>query len=100
MNSSHRRKSAFNLGAVAVQVGTAFINSMESKAIPSYKQLFENQPAATYLTSAFSGRWARGFRNELMDLIENSGTPTLPYPWQAVLTSNVRKLAEENNDKE
>ena len=94
-------KAAFELGAIAVQIGTAFIGTEESEAIPSYKRRLETaKDTDTTLTRAFSGRWARGFRNEMMNEIEQSGIPIPPYPLQNSLTAKLRKLAQQADDSE
>ena len=94
-------KAAFELGAMAVQIGTAFIGSIESEAIPSYQKMLDKATGTdTALTRAFSGRWARGIRNELMNEIEESGIPIPPYPIQNSLTAKLRKLAQQNNDSQ
>ncbi|HEY1038987.1 MAG TPA: nitronate monooxygenase [Bacteroidia bacterium] len=92
-------RAAFDLGAVAVQIGTAFIGTEESIAIYSYKQRLETaKDTDSSITRAFSGRWARGLRNEMMREIENSGIAIPPYPIMNSLTATFRKLAQQNND--
>jgi nitronate monooxygenase len=99
INSASAIKAAFDLGAVAVQMGTAFISTEESLAITSYRAKLEQaKDTDTVLTRAFSGRWARGIRNEMMREIEQSGIPIPPYPLQNSLTTKLRKLAQQNND--
>lgn len=99
--SAQTIKAAFDLGAVGVQIGTAFIGTDESLAIPSYKaRLKEAKDTHTVLTKAFSGRWARGIKNELMREIEQSGIPIPPYPVQNSFIAKLRKLAQQNNDPE
>ena len=94
-------RAAFELGAVGVQIGTAFIGTAESLAIPSYKaRLTEAKDTDTVLTKAFSGRWARGIRNEVISAIEQSGISIPPYPVQNSLMAKIRKLAQQNNDHE
>ncbi len=101
INNAQTIKAAFELGADAVQIGTAFIGTEESEAIASYKQrLEEAKDTDTILTRAFSGRWARGIPNEMMNLIEQAGIPIPFYPWQNSLTAKLRKLAQQNNDSE
>jgi nitronate monooxygenase len=101
INSAHTIKAAFQLGADAVQIGTAFIGTDESVAIASYKQKLENaKDTDTVLTKAFSGRWARGFRNDMMNELEQSNIPLLPYPLQNGLIAKFRKLAQQQNDSE
>lgn len=101
INDAQTIKAAFELGAVAVQIGTAFMDTEESEAIPSYKKRLANaKDSDTSLTKAFTGRWARGIRNEMMQEIEASGIPIPPYPVQNSLTAKFRKLAQRNNDSE
>jgi len=99
INNAQTMKAAFELGAVGVQVGTAFIATEESEAIPCYKKRLEAvKDSGTTLTRAFTGRWARGIRNELMEEIENAGIPIPPYPFQNSLTAKLRKLAQQAGD--
>lgn len=92
-------KAAFDLGAAAVQAGTVFIGTDESEAIPSYKSRLEAaKDTDSALTRAFSGRWARGFRNEMMAQVEASGVSIPPYPLQNSLTAKLRKLAQQADD--
>jgi nitronate monooxygenase len=101
INSAKTIKAAFELGADGVQIGTAFIRTKESQAIASYKAKLNNaKDTDTVLTRAFSGRWARGIRNEMMHEIEQAGIPIPPYPFQNSLTAELRKLAQQNNDGE
>lgn len=94
-------KAAFALGASGVQIGTAFIGTTESVAIRPYQEMLERATDTdTVLTKAFSGRWARGFSNELIKAIEESGIPIPPYPVQNSLTTKLRKLAQQNNDSQ
>lgn len=92
-------RAAFELGADAVQIGTAFIGTKESDAIPSYKdRLNTAKDTDSALTRAFSGRWARGIQNEMLREIEKAGIPIPPYPLQNSLTAKFRKLAQQSND--
>ena len=101
INNAQTLKAAFELGAMAVQIGTAFIGTIESEAISSYQKLLDKATGTdTALTKSFSGKWARGFRNEFMKEIETSGVPIPPYPIQNSLTSKFRKLAQQANDNQ
>jgi nitronate monooxygenase len=101
INSGKGIKAVLDMGAVAAQIGTAFIDTKESEAIPSYKQrLGESIDTDSSLTRAFSGRWARGLRNTLMREIERANIPIPPYPFQNSLTGRLRKLAQQNNDSD
>ncbi len=94
-------RSAFELGADGVQIGTAFIGTRESSAVASYKdRVTKAKDTDTALTKAFSGRWARGLRNRLMQEIEQAGIPVLPYPLQNGLIAKFRKVAQQHNDSD
>lgn len=101
INNPETIKAAFTLGANAIQVGSAFIATKESKAILSYQnRLSYIKDTDTILTRAFSGRWARGIKNEFIEALQNSGLKIPPYPIQNSLTEKFRKLAQQNNDCE
>jgi nitronate monooxygenase len=101
INSAKTIKAAFDLGALAIQVGSAFVGTEESIAVPSYKKKIEtSKDTDTVLTRAFSGRWARGIRNEMMTEIENAGIFIPPYPVQNSLTTKLRRLAQQADDGE
>ncbi|MGL4305383.1 MAG: NAD(P)H-dependent flavin oxidoreductase [Mycobacteriaceae bacterium] len=61
--------SALSQGAVAVQMGTAFIVCPESDAPEAHKKAILSD-APTAVTRAFSGRKARGIRNKFMDTFD------------------------------
>lgn len=101
INSSRAIEAVLDMGAVAAQVGTAFIGTSESEAIASYKQrVSQSNDSDSSLTRAFSGRWARGLRNTMMNEIENANITIPPYPFQNSLTGKLRKLAQQHNDAE
>ena len=57
--------AALNLGAKAVQMGTAFLTCEESGAHPVHKEaILHAKDEDTTLTRAFSGKWARGIQNK------------------------------------
>lgn len=86
-------------GVSAVQVGTPFIPTAESAAIAAYKQrVTENPGNTTALTRAFSGRWARGIPNRMMQALEQVEIDIPPYPYQNSLTGLFRKMAQQQND--
>jgi nitronate monooxygenase len=93
--------AVLTLGAVAAQVGTAFIASDESSAIPAYKEAIQQaSDTDSVLTRAFSGRWARGLRNKMMAEIENSNIAIPPYPIHNSLTGKLRAAAQQQNNKD
>ena len=74
--------AALALGAVAAQMGTAFILCPETDADESYRKVLEG-PAAfhTRMTDLVSGRPARCLANRFTGLGDSAGIPPLPdYP--------------------
>ena len=101
INDGKTINAAFALGASAAQIGTAFITSEESLAIPAYKKALSNYTDTdTLLTQTFSGRWARGIRNIFMDKIEKSGLVIPDYPVQNSLTGPIRSAAQKNDNNQ
>ena len=79
-------------GAVAAQLGTAFLLCPECGAPAPYKQaLMAARGDLTVITRAFSGRPARGLRNKFIDMAD--GVPILPFRQQNDLTRPMRNEA-------
>jgi nitronate monooxygenase len=77
---------------VAAQLGTAFLPCPESGAPAAYKRmLLAAQGDQTVITSVYSGRAARGLRNEFIDMAQ--GVPILPFRQQNDLTRPMRNEA-------
>lgn len=74
--------AALRIGASAVQMGTAFILCPESSASAAYRNDLKSDRARhTSITSAISGRPARGIVNRLHALGQDRNAPSLPdYP--------------------
>lgn len=74
--------AALRMGASAVQMGTAFILCPESSASAAYRNEIKSDRAHhTGITSAISGRPARGIVNRLHELGTAKGAPAIPdYP--------------------
>lgn len=92
--------SALMLGAAGVQVGTAFLATDQSGAPEVHKQALRS-PGAKYtaLTKAFSGRLARGIRNEFLDA--HADATDIPiYPQQLWLTAALKVAAAQRGDAE
>ncbi|MFB9276623.1 NAD(P)H-dependent flavin oxidoreductase [Cohnella cellulosilytica] len=89
------------LGASAAQMGTAFLTSAESGAHAAHKRkLLASQEDSTEITTAYSGKAARGIRTEFMDDMR-SYTGTLPdYPIQNALTRDIRQAAAQADNPE
>jgi nitronate monooxygenase len=76
--------AAFQLGADAVQIGTAFLACEESNCPPLHREaLFTKDAAHTKLSSRFTGRLARFMKSALLDELDASPHPALPFPLQA-----------------
>ncbi|WP_412519785.1 NAD(P)H-dependent flavin oxidoreductase [Staphylococcus simulans] len=88
------------LGASGVQMGTAFLTSQESGADIAYKQAILNSTdTSTVLTKVFSGKMARGIRNEFIDYLSTFRGEVPEYPIQNQLTSAIRKASKANHDQ-
>jgi nitronate monooxygenase len=97
MDSQNVRR-ALEAGAVAAQMGTAFLACDESGASSAHKRLLLEPDRGTVLTRVFSGRRARGLRNAF---IESYGAKAvLPFPIQNTLTGPVRAAAVSRDDGE
>ncbi|WP_242129135.1 nitronate monooxygenase [Sphingobium sp. Sx8-8] len=77
----HGIRAALDLGAVAAQLGTAFVACPESSADAAYREALAG-PASlnTVMTSAISGRPARGLPNRFTRWGESVGLPHPGYP--------------------
>ncbi|HEY2235525.1 MAG TPA: DUF561 domain-containing protein [Candidatus Angelobacter sp.] len=86
--------AALALGASAVQMGTAFLACKEAGTNATYREALKHErESRTTLTRAFSGRMARGLRNEFIERWNASGLEHLPYPWQNAFTQVMRRAA-------
>ncbi|WP_312922069.1 NAD(P)H-dependent flavin oxidoreductase [Empedobacter brevis] len=92
--------AARTLGADGFQVGSLLLCSQESALRRFEKDRLENvREDEITLTKSFSGRYARGIRNEFIDLIENTDF-ILPYPYQNKLTNFLRKASKIKENTE
>jgi nitronate monooxygenase len=85
-------------GASAVAVGTALLLADESLASPVHRAALLDPVRTTVVTRAFSGRPARGLRNEFTDAF--SDVAPLGYPALHHLTSPIRAAATAAGDPE
>jgi nitronate monooxygenase len=92
--------AALALGADAVQVGSAFLATRESAAVPAYRAVLHSHAAAeTVLTTTLSGRLARGIPNRIIaELSETGGIA--PFPVQNWLTGRFRPQAAAQGNTE
>lgn len=93
--------AAFALGAEAVQMGTVFLACEESGASALHRNaLLNGRAAITGLTRGFTGRLARGIKNQLMDELNSPEADILPYPLQRYLIRNLSVIAEKAGREE
>ncbi|TMK72402.1 MAG: nitronate monooxygenase [Actinobacteria bacterium] len=87
--------AALCVGARAGQCGTAFMLCPEAGTSPAHREALRSG-TDTALTRAFTGRLARGIRNEFMD--EHSDRAPIAYPQLHYVTAPLRKEARERGD--
>jgi nitronate monooxygenase len=84
-------------GAVAAQLGTAFLLSDESGSSPVHRAALQDpQFTETVVTRAFSGRYARGLRNRFVN--DHEAEAPLGYPEVHWLTSPLRAASVRAGD--
>jgi nitronate monooxygenase len=84
-------------GAVAVQIGTAFMLCPEAGTSAPHREALR-RPGSTVLTRAFSGRRARGILNDFIR--EHGAHAPSAYPQVHHLTSPLRAAARAAGDPE
>jgi nitronate monooxygenase len=77
-------------GARAAALGTAFLDCPEAGTAAVHRQALQGQASTTY-TRAFTGRTARGIRNEFLD--RHAGQAPAAYPEIHHLTVPMRRAA-------
>ncbi|KAM9965085.1 hypothetical protein ACTFIW_004886 [Dictyostelium discoideum] len=96
--------SLISMGVAGVQIGSLFIASNESCAIDSWKDAIINSTdTSTSLTRSFSGRWARGIKNQFMENFNNQQQQSIkipPYPIQNELTKPLRSISQKDNNNQ
>lgn len=86
--------AALRLGAVAAQMGTAFLTCPEAGIHPGWKQLLRGPAAGrTIVTRAFSGKPARALVNEYVERLRPHEHELPPYPIMNALTTELRAAA-------
>src|SRR5699024_8042101 len=90
--------AALSLGAVGVQMGTAFLIKEESGAHTLHKQYIKSSKEQdTDITTAFSSKQARGIRYAFIDEMSDVEYTLPPYPIMNQLTQPIRKADKQNN---
>jgi nitronate monooxygenase len=88
--------AALALGADAAQIGTAFLATDESNALPIHREmLFSDASKYTTLSRAYTGRLGRGITSRIAKDLIGKEENILPFPLQTTLISPLRKAALE-----
>lgn len=91
--------AVLGLGAGAAQLGTAFLRCPEAGTSAPYRRaLAAATETSTAVTTAITGRMARGIENRLMRDLRD--VAALPYPVMHTLTADLRRRAAERDDPE
>lgn len=89
-------RRALAAGAVAVQVGTAFLLTPEAGTSAAHRMGLTNPHWGSVVTRAFSGRPARGLRNGFVDRLDAYAPAVFPVVDQ--LTKPLRAAAAREGD--
>src|SRR5699024_12826065 len=93
--------SVLMLRAEGVQMGTAFVTSEESGTNELHKEaILQSTADASVVTKVFSGKEARGIRNDFVDKMEVYEDELAKYPIQNMLTQPLRKEAAKQQRPE
>lgn len=95
--TGHALAGALAAGANAAQVGTAFMLCPEAGTSAVHRAALQTT-TATALTRAFTGRLARGIRNEFLE--RWSASAPVAYPELHYVTAPLRKRARESGNPE
>ncbi|SHH64449.1 NAD(P)H-dependent flavin oxidoreductase [Flavobacterium defluvii] len=88
--------AAITLGASAAQIGTAFLATDESNALPIHREmLFSEASKNTTLSRAYTGRLGRGITSRIAKDMTGKETDILPFPLQTTFIAPLRKAAIE-----
>ncbi|MGP4039757.1 NAD(P)H-dependent flavin oxidoreductase [Gracilibacillus sp. D59] len=89
------------LGAMGVQMGTAFLTCEESGANKLHiKEILHATEDQTALTRAFSGKWARGINNKFITEMKQHEGSLPDFPVQNSLTKTIRKASFSQNNRD
>ncbi|CAH0528576.1 Nitronate monooxygenase [Allocatenococcus thiocycli] len=90
--------SCLQLGATAVQVGTAYLLCTEAQTSTLHKQaLKEAKSQHTALTNIFSGKPARGIVNRAMRELGYMSSSVPEFPFASIEMTQLRKQAESQD---
>jgi nitronate monooxygenase len=92
-------QEALQAGAVAVQLGTAFLLCPEAGTSAPYRRALK-EARESVITRAFSGHAARGLRNAFVDRIAEREELILDFPAQNSLTRPMRAASAAQDNSE
>lgn len=93
--------AALCLGAVGAWIGTALLVSKEAAWDDVLKQrILDATEEDTRVTRIYSGKPMRNINNPLIEAWDESGVPTLAFPFQAAAISEVTSAAQKAGRKE
>ncbi|AGH94458.1 NAD(P)H-dependent flavin oxidoreductase [Pseudobdellovibrio exovorus] len=88
--------AAFALGAAAVQIGTAYLLTNESKISAAYRSvLMSSASEETVLTNLFSGKPARGVVNRLIRELGAISPLAPPFPFAGKALAPLKSATEQ-----
>ena len=91
--------AAICLGAMGVQMGTAFLTCEESGALNVHKEaVLQAKESETVLTRSFSGKWARGINNKFIQAMQEKEKGLPDFPVQNTLTQDIRRASGEKKE--
>jgi NAD(P)H-dependent flavin oxidoreductase YrpB (nitropropane dioxygenase family) len=90
--------AAIRAGALATVVGTALLRTSEAGTSAAHRAALADVSRQSVITHAFTGRPARGLRNEFIEAHEDAAP--WGYPALHHLTSPMRKAAAAGGDPE
>ena len=89
-------EKALLLGASAVQMGTAYLLTQESKISPLHRAaLLSNARNNTVITNVFTGRPARSLRNRVIDELGPLSPLAPPFPYAGKALAPLKAAAEK-----
>jgi nitronate monooxygenase len=91
--------AALSLGAVAVQIGTAYLLCPEATTRPVHRAALKSEAAlVTAITNVFSGRPARGIMNRIMRELGPMTNAAPAFPLASSALAPLRAKAEAQGD--
>jgi nitronate monooxygenase len=92
-------RAAITLGAIAAQIGTAYLLCPEAVTSPVHRTALQSEAARhTALTRLFSGRPARGIMNRLMSELSPMSDLAPAFPLASSALAPLRAKAEARGD--